>query len=97
MNHALCGILCSRGQDMEALSIDNGSFASTARKEIILWQKNSVTPRLHLLEDRLVPCIHHIRVALRLHGEQDCEAIHHRLKEMEKRLSKITHLTSCAE
>ena len=49
-----------------------------------------ITPKLHLLEDHLIPSVRHVGVGFGLLGEQGGEAIHRRFNELESRFFSIT-------
>eukprot|EP00117_Sycon_ciliatum_P016182 scpid19464/ scgid4041/ E3 ubiquitin-protein ligase NRDP1; RING finger protein 41 &gt; E3 ubiquitin-protein ligase NRDP1; RING finger protein 41 len=54
------------------------SFMANVRSEVVVRHKRPVTPKLHLLECHLVPCVKRFGMALGALGEQGGESIHHK-------------------
>eukprot|EP00117_Sycon_ciliatum_P016895 scpid82949/ scgid16125/ len=54
------------------------SFMANVRSEVVARHKRPVTPKLHLLECHLVPCMERFGMALGALGEQGGESIHHK-------------------
>lgn len=72
-------------------------FMSTVRAEVTERQKKTVTPKLHLLEQHLVPLVKRFGIALGLLGEQGGEGIHHHFNELEVRANISKVKTSVAQ
>ena len=61
-------------QQITRLASDIATFMASVRKEIV--GRGAITPKLHLLEDHVVPQMTHFRAGLGLFGEQGGELIH---------------------
>ena len=55
------------------------------------FSESSVTPKIHILEEHVVPFIHQWRVGLGMMGEQGAESIHARFNALERTYSSITN------
>ena len=64
-------------EDLTLLDGRIQTFMSTARREVVDRRRGNVTPKLHLLEDHLLPCMRRFGVGLGLLGEKGGEGIHH--------------------
>ena len=65
------------------------TFMASARREVVSRAPGNITPKLHLLEDHLLPCIRRFGVGLGLLGEQGGESIHHQLNVLNTTFNSI--------
>ena len=63
---------------LSSLGLKVKDFLSVVRREVVTRHKRPITPKLHILEHHLVPCMKHFGVALGALGEQGGESIHHK-------------------
>ena len=75
--------------DLTTLESRIATFMATARREVVVRKLGNVTPKLHLLEDHVLPCMKRFRVGLGLLGEQGGEGIHHQLNELSATFNSI--------
>ena len=76
--------------DLTTLTNNIATFLASVRREIVTRQAGNITPKLHLLEDHVVPQMRAFGVGLALHGEQGGESIHHEWNEQESKLRGTT-------
>lgn len=65
------------------------TFMATARREVVSRRVGNVTPKLHLLEDHVVPFMQRFGVGLGVLGEQGGEGIHHEMNELMRSVASI--------
>ena len=59
------------------------------------WPKENVSPKMHMLEDHIVPFIKKWKVGLGFYGEQGGESLHHQFKQMKNRYKNIKKPLEC--
>ena len=74
---------------LDQLQVRIDSFMTTARQEVVDRQLGNITPKLHLLEEHVVPCMRRFGVGLGLLAEQGGEGIHHELNAIAATLSSM--------
>ena len=57
--------------------------------------RNSVAPKMHMLEDHVIPFLKKLRYALGFYGEQGGESLHHEFKAMKNRYKNIRKPVEC--
>ena len=67
------------------------TFMATARREVVHRRRGHVTPKLHLLEDHVVPCMRRFGVGLGLLGEQGGQGIHHEMNLLSNTFCSIAN------
>ena len=68
------------------LDISINQFMNYLRQN---WPKVNISPKLHMLEDHVVPFIKKWNVGFGFYGEQGGESVHHEFKKMRDRYSNI--------
>ena len=53
------------------------------------WPKINISPKMHMLEDHVIPFVRKWRVGLGFYGEQGGESLHHQFKSMRNRYKNI--------
>ena len=69
-------------------------FLETSIKEYLEffrtnWPEVNISPKLHMMEDHMIPFLRQWRVGFGFYGEQGGESIHHEFKQMKNRYSNI--------
>ena len=59
------------------------------------WPKSSITPKMHMLEDHVIPFLKKWRYGLGFYGEQGGESLHHEFKNMKNRYKNIRKPVEC--
>ena len=65
--------------EIDELELDIGSFMGYLRSN---WPAESISPKLHMVEDHIVPFLKMWRVGCRFLGEQGAESLHASLNSM---------------
>eukprot|EP00117_Sycon_ciliatum_P024768 scpid36716/ scgid20708/ len=81
----------SKLSDMEIELLESSivTFLSSVRRELVSRGLARITPKLHLLEEHVVPQIRHFGTGLGLYGEQGGEGIHAEFNTLNKRHASV--------
>ena len=82
--------------------VDNiSTFLATCRQEKVARNLGNIMPKLHHLEEHVVPCMDHFGMGLSLLGEQGMESIHAEINNLERKFLAIPspsdRLLTCVE
>lgn len=78
--------MCSYNNTISLLEVNIDNFLTWFREK---FPTASVTPKMHLLEDHVIPWLSTWRLGLGFHGEHGAESIHAVFNELGRRYCKI--------
>ena len=86
---------------LQELSSAISNFLASCRQHVTSRRRGNITPKLHLLEARVIEFLQHFNVGLGLINEQGAESTHHAFNSLQMTYSSISNqldrLRSCVE